>query len=91
MCEAVKCKVCDVVMDKSPEHKSYDGVCLTCIANSGNIEFDKRLSFINGFKAACKILRDDSVNDFYGIGSMCSQWTAEDVADDLESYLLGLL
>ena len=34
-----------------------------------------------GFLAAVEMVRDR--DDRYGIGSMCSQWTAEDVANDL--------
>jgi len=34
-----------------------------------------------GFRLATETLRAEA--DRYGIGSMCSQWTADDVADDL--------
>lgn len=45
--------------------------------------FEKALAFAyeNGFKAAAEIVRDPG--DRYGIGSMCSQWTSSDVADDV--------
>jgi hypothetical protein len=34
-----------------------------------------------GFLIAMELLRDE--DDRYGIGNMCSQWTAGEVADDL--------
>ena len=46
-----------------------------------------------GFRAACELLREDMQEDKYGIGNMCSQWTAAEIADDLESRMneaLGL-
>ena len=34
-----------------------------------------------GFLIAIEMIRDR--DDRYGIGSMCSQWTADEIADDL--------
>lgn len=34
-----------------------------------------------GFLAAVEMVRDKE--DRYGIGSMCSQWTGEDIAEDM--------
>ncbi len=41
--------------------------------------------FMKGVEYVCQMLRDDerTENDKYGIGNMCSQWTASEVADDL--------
>jgi hypothetical protein len=44
--------------------------------------------WLAGFNAACDLLIKDIEIDRYGIGSMCSQWDAEDVGQDLKERVM---
>ena len=59
------------------------GDCMECMASSNDPFCVEAMSWAKGFKAACDLLRQDASGDRYGIGSMCSQWKADEVADDL--------
>lgn len=44
--------------------------------------------WLKGFMAACDLLIADKELDHYGIGNMCSQWTAVDVGEDLKQRVM---
>ena len=44
--------------------------------------------WLRGYLAACTLLIADVDRDKYGIGNMCSQWTADEVGEDLKQRVL---
>lgn len=44
--------------------------------------------WLRGYRAACDLLIADAVIGRYGIGNMCSQWTADDVGNDLKQRVM---
>lgn len=69
------------------QSKDCGGDCLKCMAKDDDTA-KQALAFAEGFKAAVDLLK--SSDDLYGIGSMCSQWTTEEVAEDLNSKLIQI-
>ncbi len=93
MNEPKLCNICKAPLGMTPMHEDCGGDCLSCMAAAGDTDCQVKLAFIQGFNAACDLLRRDSDKeiDKYGIGNMCSQWTAEDVADDLQTRIEEVL
>ena len=44
--------------------------------------------WLAGFNAACELLIKDMDEDRYGIGNMCSMWTAADIGDDMKQRVM---
>jgi hypothetical protein len=44
--------------------------------------------WLRGFAAACDLLIADMNLDRYGVGNMCSQWTAEEIGEDLKTRVM---
>lgn len=44
--------------------------------------------WLRGYRAACDLLIADKVIDRYGIGSAFSQWTADEVGEDLKERVM---
>jgi hypothetical protein len=76
----VRCNICkrELDVDSDPFSTDCGGDCLACMADADD-PIPK--AFKEGFLAAIEFIRDKE--DRYGIGSMCSQWTAGEVADDI--------
>ena len=51
-------------------------------------QIDMPNDWIKGFSAACDLLIADIAIDRYGIGNMCSQWTADQVGEDMKQRLV---
>jgi len=75
-----QCSICKRDLDdpNDPFSVNCGGDCLACMAEA---EDPEPSAFKRGFLAAIEMIRDKE--DKYGIGNMCSQWTAEDVANDI--------
>ncbi len=68
------------VVELHSGYLSSDGQCRMG-DHGGLLEKQMTKDHEDGFRAAVKLLRENQ--DRYGIGSMTSQWNADDVADDL--------
>lgn len=80
------CRICGRELDNPSDPFSSDcgGDCRACMAAAGD---PYPAGFVDGYKAAVAALIANEKR--YGIGSMCSQWTAEDVAEDLLDLAKG--
>jgi hypothetical protein len=80
------CNICEKELDAGTiDSINCGGDCMECAAFAEDPDCAEVMSWVNGFNAACNLLAQDVTKDRYGIGSMCSQWTADDVADDLKA------
>jgi len=67
------CRICGKVMNTgNPLDRDCGGDCTECMAEFGDPGCMETRGFVNGFKAACKLLREDG---------------AVAAADDLESRI----
>jgi hypothetical protein len=74
------CKICSRTLNNPEDPLSVDcgGDCAACMAVAGDPECEQ---YVAGFRACVEMIRDKA--NKYGIGSMSSQWTAEDIASDI--------
>ena len=78
------CQTCHKPLDAGTvDSIDCGGDCMECMATFDDPSCAKAMSWAAGFRAACNLLRQDANGERYGIGSMVSQWRADEVADDL--------
>ena len=84
-----KCNMCDKELNTGTvDSIDCGGDCLECMAFAEDPMCAEHMSWADGFKAACDLLIADQMLDRYGIGSMCSQWTASEVGEDLKTRVM---
>lgn len=84
-----KCEICEKELNIGTiDSISHESKCTECMALEEDPQCAEHMAWANGFNAACEMLSADMVADRYGIGNMCSQWSAEEVANDLKSKIM---
>lgn len=84
-----KCSICQKELNTGTvDSLDCGGDCMECMAVAEDPHCAEAMSWADGFNAACDLLKADVEKDRYGIGSMLSQWTADEVADDLRARIM---
>lgn len=81
------CLICNKPLNspKDPLSEDLGGDCVECMAKTGDPEAMVAVALIKERVRVSELV----LSDRYGIGSMCSQWDAKSVVDDLYSEESG--